>query len=843
MLGSCSFCWLLLASLQVTWGSTNGRCEVNLTSISRGSAIYSPGYYSGYYKANEQCDWYIVPEMENFSVLIKFRYMGIQPGCCDHLAIYANPPTYTTLVGWYNGSIVPYNVLYDGPLRIHFESDDVAVGSIYDYRGFQIYYYVYQGLAPRFVSIANDTNVIRGDEVLLPCQVMGFPLPVVTWYKDGLEVHSILRSEFTFQGNDLLLKGVVDEDSGFFKCKAENYLNSTEQVFQLYVQVRPSVRTHPISMHFETIFDNSIDYFDYDGSTSTSDDYYYYYSYSTGNYNQLPAVFRCEVSGTPKPTVYWKKDGQFLLNPFTQNDWLLITHVNVSDEGNYSCFANNSIGSVESRNASLTIGEILPCCFSSYRVVDPYYPYSRYLGDNLSLQFTIQYRSYKVSNITVTRDIGDQRLQLKQIEVFSRRRPYISIGLGKAAATYIDTGVYGFHLQLLSSSKSNSTDRNKSIPLSFYIPIFITVPPVITISPSKVILRNPEERLNITCSVWSAYSSLWLHWLKNNTNIGQWQRIKANGLDVYKSYLRVTNTFDDVEVRHYTCAVDYYGSRNYATASVSVVTRVTSGGWSWWTETLPCSEPCGSNRGFRLRSRHCYKQDTRCSGDNTAKMYCYPPLRYCPAVDVPSTSQPPATGNYSTMLSINASQSQSEVHGSSHSVSTVVISCVVTGIVATVVTAILTYLIMRRKHRQEIVEYTRSNVTTTSTMDSHRYVSTEPKLRQIEKKDAAKPASKYSSTESKTRTPSKLTSRPSLKEQTNKPKSVSVKYSNREDEVYEPVGKSARAPESGEGYLQPVRQKSGNDDFYTPMIPHPQEESTIYSNVPDPPDEELYANQ
>ena len=93
------------------------------------------------------------------------------------------------------------------------------------------------GLAPRFVSVTNDTNVVvQGDEVLLPCHVTGFPLPVVTWYKDGLDVHSILRSKFIFQGNDLLLKGVVEEDSGVFKCKAENYLNSTEQVFQLHVQ-------------------------------------------------------------------------------------------------------------------------------------------------------------------------------------------------------------------------------------------------------------------------------------------------------------------------------------------------------------------------------------------------------------------------------------------------------------------------------------------------------------------------------------------------------------------------------------------------------------------------------
>ena len=71
--------------------------------------------------------------------------------------------------------------------------------------------------------------------MVLPCNVTGIPQPVVTWYKDGLEVHSVLQSKFTLRGNDLVIEGIAEEDSGFFKCKAQNYLNSTEQVLQLNV--------------------------------------------------------------------------------------------------------------------------------------------------------------------------------------------------------------------------------------------------------------------------------------------------------------------------------------------------------------------------------------------------------------------------------------------------------------------------------------------------------------------------------------------------------------------------------------------------------------------------------
>ena len=77
--------------------------------------------------------------------------------------------------------------------------------------------------------------MVKGEKVVLPCNVTGFPQPEVTWYKDGLEVHSVLRSKFAFSGNDLIIDDVSEEDSGFFKCKAQNHLTSAEQISQLNV--------------------------------------------------------------------------------------------------------------------------------------------------------------------------------------------------------------------------------------------------------------------------------------------------------------------------------------------------------------------------------------------------------------------------------------------------------------------------------------------------------------------------------------------------------------------------------------------------------------------------------
>ena len=71
--------------------------------------------------------------------------------------------------------------------------------------------------------------------MLLPCRVTGVPVPVVTWYKNGTEVHSALQSNFTVRGTDLIIKNIREEDAGLFKCKVQNHLSSVEQVFQLRV--------------------------------------------------------------------------------------------------------------------------------------------------------------------------------------------------------------------------------------------------------------------------------------------------------------------------------------------------------------------------------------------------------------------------------------------------------------------------------------------------------------------------------------------------------------------------------------------------------------------------------
>ena len=114
-------------------------CGANLTATQ--GSISSPGYYSYQYQYfnNEDCDWYIIPPNDNSSVIIEFHSF-VTESCCDYLSIYDDPPTYSTLVTRHGGNMVPYDALYEGPLRLHFRSD----GSVL-YRGFTLSYTIVEG--------------------------------------------------------------------------------------------------------------------------------------------------------------------------------------------------------------------------------------------------------------------------------------------------------------------------------------------------------------------------------------------------------------------------------------------------------------------------------------------------------------------------------------------------------------------------------------------------------------------------------------------------------------------------------------------------------------------------
>ena len=77
--------------------------------------------------------------------------------------------------------------------------------------------------------------VMKGDDTVLECHVTGVPQPDVTWYKDGLEIQSVLLSHYSVNSTSLAIKNISEYDSGIYKCLAKNHLNSAEMLTSITV--------------------------------------------------------------------------------------------------------------------------------------------------------------------------------------------------------------------------------------------------------------------------------------------------------------------------------------------------------------------------------------------------------------------------------------------------------------------------------------------------------------------------------------------------------------------------------------------------------------------------------
>ena len=76
---------------------------------------------------------------------------------------------------------------------------------------------------------------------------------------------------------------------------------------------------------------------------------------------QENVTFSCNVTGNPRPSISWKKDGNLLTTNsshlFQSNGTILqIINLTRGDTGNYTCIANNTLG-----NNSLTEELIVLC--------------------------------------------------------------------------------------------------------------------------------------------------------------------------------------------------------------------------------------------------------------------------------------------------------------------------------------------------------------------------------------------------------------------------------------------------------------------------------------------------
>ncbi|XP_064619618.1 titin-like isoform X3 [Lineus longissimus] len=188
-------------------------------------------------------------------------------------------------------------------------------------------------VAPDFIEQLKDVSCKDGEKVAYSCKVVGDPKPIVTWYKNDRLIRNSSDFFQTYDGftAKLLIEDVYPADMGVFKCLAENKAGQAESTAHLIVldactKRRPSQVQPVVPQFIEGLKDASIE-------------------------DTHPLVLQCKVTGDPRPTIKWYKDGKILKHDqdFQQmfvgeTAKLDVFEIFPDDEGVYKCVAKNSVG-------------------------------------------------------------------------------------------------------------------------------------------------------------------------------------------------------------------------------------------------------------------------------------------------------------------------------------------------------------------------------------------------------------------------------------------------------------------------------------------------------------------
>ncbi|XP_043645538.1 muscle M-line assembly protein unc-89-like isoform X3 [Drosophila teissieri] len=184
---------------------------------------------------------------------------------------------------------------------------------------------------PIFTMRLRDRRVQVTYPVRLTCQIVGYPVPEILWYKDDQLIHTDKKHLISAEGQFFTLEiaATTLDDSGTYTCLARNELGS-------------------VSCHCTLVVDKGI-------RAYISPDFYVpldpFYIFREGSEIRLST----KVEAYPSVGVTWHRNGMRLRpsrrltatldsNGFVE---LIIAEATVRDAGIYVCVASNVVGKVE----------------------------------------------------------------------------------------------------------------------------------------------------------------------------------------------------------------------------------------------------------------------------------------------------------------------------------------------------------------------------------------------------------------------------------------------------------------------------------------------------------------
>ncbi|XP_027749616.1 vascular endothelial growth factor receptor kdr-like isoform X3 [Empidonax traillii] len=176
---------------------------------------------------------------------------------------------------------------------------------------------------PSGLQAAPQVTAIVGSDVRLTCRASRYIYTHLAWYlpsSGAAPSDSLVRTTGKYSISlTLVIPNVTKEQSGLYRCRAQNQHNSTDTLEQ-HTQLLVRAKAAPFVIQNLTDLEVNI----------------------SGK-----ILLECRVSGTPEPQVTWRKNGYPISAASgisMENNTLVIERVKKDDEGLYECRASNELG-------------------------------------------------------------------------------------------------------------------------------------------------------------------------------------------------------------------------------------------------------------------------------------------------------------------------------------------------------------------------------------------------------------------------------------------------------------------------------------------------------------------
>ncbi|KAJ8255365.1 hypothetical protein GJAV_G00204050 [Gymnothorax javanicus] len=221
---------------------------------------------------------------------------------------------------------------------------------------------------PTLVAGLKNMTVIEGESVTLECQISGHPAPAIMWFREDFRIESSIDFQITYVGGyaRLVIREAFAEDSGRFTCTATSEAGTVSTSCYLLVKVsediegREAITTTAVTEQIQVTEEKPV-VVEVTKITETveavADAAPFFVKEPTVQklMEGGKIIFECQIGGSPKPHVYWKKAGVPLTTGYrykviykkeTGECRLEISMTFADDAGEYSIVARNRLGEI-----------------------------------------------------------------------------------------------------------------------------------------------------------------------------------------------------------------------------------------------------------------------------------------------------------------------------------------------------------------------------------------------------------------------------------------------------------------------------------------------------------------